>query len=312
MHFLQGTFVKKLFVVLLLTLMSCTNIKVLKEKQVAPQLLEVQENSVRPEILESSESPVRPEVFESADNPPDVTLFDIPKNIHEAVNSSFRTPLFKERDVYRHPIDTLTFFNIKPSMRVLEVTIESPWYYEILAPYLSTNGQYIMTNQAGEGIMAEWSRLHPEIGNKIKKVNFNLSDPNLKLDEDSSVDAVLTFRSVHKWMESGVEDNVFEAFYNVLKKGGILGIVEHRAPRDSLAKSAKTGYVRELDVIKMAKRAGFKYFGKSEVNGNPKDTKDYPKGVWSLPPYFANQDKDREKYLEIGESDRMTLKFIKP
>ena len=247
-----------------------------------------------------------------------VTVFDTPKTINEAVHSPFRTPLFKERDIYRHPIDTLTFFNIKPTMNVLEVTPVTPWYSEILGPFLNDRGQYIMATQRHKistfesNNFIEWSKRHPEIAKNMKSTTFDLLDPVQGLGEDSSVDAVLTFRNIHEWIASGNEDLMFKAFFKVLKQSGILGVVEHRAPKEQEGSKAALGYVREADVIKIAKKAGFKYLGRSEVNGNPKDTKDYEKGVWSLPPKFANKDKDREKYMEIGESDRMTLKFIKP
>ena len=291
---------KKKVLLLILTLTSCAHDKINEIKQENQVTQVTQEN---PDKLESTGI---------------VTLFDTPKTINEAVHSPFRTPLLKERDVYRHPIDTLTFFSIKPTMKVLEISQESPWYFEILAPFLNDNGLYIMANQMGTNSdlglshFNEWSKKHSEISKNIKNTAFNLLDPNFKLDEDSSVDAVLTFRNVHKWMESGVEDLVFEAFFKVLKNGGILGVVEHRALKDSTESSPAAGYIRELDVIRMAKKAGFKYYGKSEVNSNPKDTKDYKKGVWSLPPTLVNGRNDREKFTAIGESDRMTLKFTKP
>jgi predicted methyltransferase len=245
-------------------------------------------------------------------------VFDTPKTLNEAVNSSYRTPLFKERDTYRHPEDTLTFFKIKPMMKVLEVTPATGWYAEILAPFLHDKGQYVMANHPANSPapksnhFAEWSKKHPEIAGNIKSTIFDLSNPNLELGEELSMDAVLTFRNVHNWMAAGKEDVAFSAFYKVLKKGGILGVVEHRALKDSADLKASKGYVKESDVIEMARNAGFKYLGKSEVNMNSKDTKDYEKGVWSLPPTLTNKDQDREKYIAIGESDRMTLKFIKP
>lgn len=278
---------KKLFLLSLLALASCAH---------------------NNEIVEKSQEAV-PVVAEA---------FDTPKTINEAVNSPFRTPLFKERDIYRHPGDTLTFFGIKPTMKVLEVTPGTGWYSEILAPFLNDRGQYVMANHAANSPapksnhFAEWSKRFPDIAKNIASTIFDLSNPNLELGEESSMDAVLTFRNVHNWMASEKEDVAFNAFFKVLKKGGILGVVEHRAPNDRTDPKAPTGYVREGDVIKMARKAGFKYLGKSEVNSNPKDTKDYEKGVWSLPPTLTNKDKDRERYLAIGESDRMTLKFTKP
>lgn len=241
-----------------------------------------------------------------------------PKTIEQAVASPYRTPEFKERDMYRHPEDTLTFFGVKPSMKVLEITPGTGWYTEILAPFLNERGEYIMATQpAGSpvpqsGHIAEWSKKYPDIAKNMKSTTFDLNNPNLELGEEGSLDMVLTFRNVHNWMAKDNEDVAFKAFFKVLRKGGILGVVEHRAPNDRTDPKASTGYVRESDMIKMAKKAGFKYLGKSEVNSNPKDTKDYEKGVWTLPPTFALKQTDREKYQAIGESDRMTLKFSKP
>lgn len=243
---------------------------------------------------------------------------ETPKTIEQAVASSYRTPEFKERDIYRHPGDTLTFFGVKPSMKVLEITPGTGWYTEILAPFLNDRGQYVMaTHPSGSpvpqsGYIAEWLKKYPDIGKNIKVTTFDLTNPNLELGEAGSLDMVVTFRNVHNWMAKENEDVAFKAFFKVLRKGGILGVVEHRAPNDRTDPKAPTGYVREGDVIKMAKQAGFKYLGKSEVNSNPKDTKDYEKGVWTLPPTFALKKTDREMYQAIGESDRMTLKFSKP
>lgn len=276
---------KKIILISILTLISCSHVKI---------------------INQNLETPIVSEIF------------DTPKTISEAVNGPFRTSSYKERDIHRHPIDTLTFFRIKPTMKILEVTPGSAWYTEILAPFLNDRGQYVMANRPGENSTTnsnhfiEWSKKHPQIAKNIKNTTFDLSIADFELGEDSSMDAVLTFRNVHNWMAVGKEDIAFDAFFKVLKKGGILGIVEHRAPKDLRDPKASTGYVRESDVIKMAQRAGFKYRGRSEVNVNLNDTKDYEKGVWSLPPTFANKEKDREKYILIGESDRMTLKFIKP
>lgn len=241
-----------------------------------------------------------------------------PKTIEEAVNSSFRTPAFKERDMYRHPVDTLTFFGVKSSMKVLEITPGTGWYTEILAPFLSDKGQYVMANHAANSPaprsshIANWSKMHPEVAGKMMTTTFNPKDESSLLGEASSMDMVLTFRNVHNWMAAGTEDNAFKSFYTVLKRGGILGVVEHRAPESWNDPKAEKGYVRESDVIRMAKKAGFKYLGKSAINSNPKDTKDYPNGVWTLPPTYTLKDEEREKYQAIGESDRMTLKFSKP
>jgi predicted methyltransferase len=245
-------------------------------------------------------------------------VFETPKTIEQAIASPYRTPQFKERDKYRHPGDTLTFFRVKSSMKVLEITPETGWYTEILAPFLNDKGQYLMATHP-EGSPApqssnieEWSKKYPSISKNIKVTTFDLSNPALELGEEGSLDMVVTFRNIHNWMAQGKADIAFKAFFKVLRKGGVLGVVEHRAPVDRIDPKAPTGYVRESDVMRMAKKAGLKYVGKSAVNSNPKDTKDHEKGVWSLPPTLTLKEKDREKYMAIGESDRMTLKFIKP
>ena len=246
------------------------------------------------------------------ENPP------APKTIAEAVNSPFRNEFYKKRDKYRNPTDTLTFFGVKPTMTVLEITPGAGWYTEILAPFLSERGQYIIAVHPKNSPAPKsnyidlWSLKYPEVGEKIKTVIFNPSDTNMLLAPDSSQDMILTFRNLHNWMAAGTEANAFKLFFNALRPGGILGIVDHRAPESHVDPKAKNGYVRESDVIKMARAAGFKYLGKSEVNYNPLDTKDHPKGVWSLPPTYALQDTDKEKYEAIGESDRFTLKFARP
>lgn len=247
-----------------------------------------------------------------------IEIHDTPKTISEAVSSPFRTPSFKKRDIYRNPVDTLTFFRIKPNMKVMEVTPLTPWYSEILAPFLNDQGQYIMANSSGydSAIKSEdflnWASKHPYIAKNVHRIDFDLSNPNMTLGEDSSIDAVLTFRNIYHWIQAKKEELAFEAMFKVLKRGGILGVVEHRAPQDSLESKITAGYIKEIEVIRLARKAGFRYFGKSEVNGNPKDTKDYGKGVWSLPPNLINKKRDRDMYIEIGESDRMTLKFVKP
>jgi predicted methyltransferase len=153
---------------------------------------------------------------------------------------------------------------------------------------------------------------NPEVFSKVKVAQIN--PPNeLTLAPDNSVDIILTFRNIHNWVVAGYVDKVYASAYKALKPGGILVVEEHRAKADTdLAESAKTGYISEDGVIAALKKSGFKFVGKSEINANPKDTKDYPGGVWSLPPTLSQGEKDRERYLAIGESDRMTLKFVKP
>jgi predicted methyltransferase len=247
------------------------------------------------------------------------TPLKIPDSLQEAVGSGFRSPENKLRDQYRHPLETLTFFGLKPEMTVIEVTPGKGWYMEIIAPYLSQKGLYIMAipvpeksyEKENEASINSWKEKFPQVGEKIKYVLF--SEKDIKLPEDGSVDMILTFRNVHNWMKEKFARDAFDAFFKALRPGGILGVVEHRAnPGAKDDPFAKNGYVKEQDVIEMAITAGFRLVGSSEINSNPNDTKDYPEGVWSLPPTLKLGNKDRNKYLAIGESDRMTLKFIKP
>jgi predicted methyltransferase len=248
------------------------------------------------------------------DNAKTVASAALPSTIKEAVDSSYRRQENKARDPYRHPLQTLEFFGVKPDMTVVEISPARGWYSEILAPYLVAHGHYIaaISGPAHENTLGDWLKLHPEVAAKVTSTNF---DPSKKTDvaPAGTADRVLTFRNVHNWMAKGVAQNAFDAFFRALKPGGILGVVEHRAKAHGHHDlKAKSGYVRESDVIKMAEKAGFKLLAKSEINANPKDTTLHPKGVWTLPPTLRLKDKDRAKYLAIGESDRMTLTFEKP
>ena len=245
-------------------------------------------------------------------------LPELPDSLEEAVQESpFRSAENMKRDVYRHPLETLEFFGIKSNMTVLEISPGRGWYMEILAPYLTEEGKYIMATPVAdkpyfvameEGINA-WKEKFPMV--KTERVVFS-PPQNIKFPENNSVDMVLTFRNVHNWLAQSGEKAAFKAFFNVLKPGGILGVVEHRAYPSQEDKFSKNGYMREADVIEIAAQAGFVLVGTSEINANPKDTKDHPNGVWSLPPSLKGGDTDKEKYLKIGESDRMTIKFMKP
>jgi len=225
------------------------------------------------------------------------------------------------RDRYRHPKETLLFFGIRPEMRVLEVWPEPGWYTEIIAPLVRQHGKYYA------GVIA------PDPQNRY--VTERLQDYRRKLADDpqlygavevvtfptdgsdavpaGSLDMVVTFRNIHNWMARDVAGQVFASIYKALKPGGVLGVVEHRGnaavPQDPKAKS---GYVNEDYAIRLIEGQGFKLVGESQVNANPLDTKDYEQGVWTLPPTYRLGDQDREKYAQIGESDRFTLKFVKP
>ena len=224
-----------------------------------------------------------------------------------------------KRDQYRHPYETLTFFGIKPNMTVVELVPGGGWYTEILAPYLREKGKYIGAGQAIEpgkrSGLAFREKLDAKPALYGKAVTAVFEPPaRYEIAPANSVDMVLTFRNLHNWVGAGDDavKTTFREIHKVLKPGGVLGVVEHRLPA-AMQQDAKasSGYVHEAYVVKMAESAGFKLAGRSDINANPKDTANHEKGVWTLPPVLANKDKDREKYMAIGESDRMTLKFVK-
>lgn len=228
-----------------------------------------------------------------------------------AVAADHRTVGNVARDPARHPYETLSFFGIKPTDTVVELAPGGGWYTEILAPYLREQGQLYAVAGASTRFKAKMDA--SAVYGKVKITTFDAAKGQVEIAPPGSADAVLTFRNVHNWMDNGTAQAVFDAAFKALKPGGVLGIEEHRLPvLHAQDPKAKSGYVHEAVVIKFAETAGFKLAGKSEVNANPKDTADHPDGVWTLPPTYALKDKDRAKYQAIGESDRMTLKFVKP
>ncbi|MHC5850815.1 class I SAM-dependent methyltransferase [Nostoc sp.] len=250
-------------------------------------------------------------------NESEKATFNGTTTLQTILSSSHRSEQNRLRDKYRHPAQTLEFFGLRPNMTVVELWPGSGWYTEILAPFLAPKGQLIVTNFApstSKPALALQEKLaaNPEIFGKVKVAQIN--PPNeLTLAPENSVDIVVTFRNIHNWVKAGYAEQVYAAAYKALKPGGILGVEEHRALRGtSLQESIKTGYMSEDGVIAAVEKAGFKLVGKSEINANAKDTKDYPGGVWTLPPTLSQGEKDRERFLTIGESDRMTLKFVKP
>ena len=241
-----------------------------------------------------------------------------------AIASPARTPKFAARDVYRHPAETLRFFGLRPDQTVVEIWPGRGWYMEILAPYLRDKGKYYAAIEAPDvaGASKEAKddaallrqRIADDKAHFGKVIVTELQPPQLtEICPPGSADVVLTFRNVHNWIDKGDEQAQFQAFFKALKPGGVLGVVEHRAkPGISLEDMHKSGYVDEAYLKKVAAAAGFRFDAESPINDNPKDTKDYPEGVWALPPTLTLGDKDRAKYLAIGESDRMTLRFVKP
>ena len=242
--------------------------------------------------------------------------------LQRAIAGKQRSAEHKARDKYRHPQQTLEFFDVRDNMTVVEIWPGEGWYTEILAPYLKDKGKLYAAHFSAD---AKEPYFNKSLKNFVKKLHeqpkvygkvelTELQPPELlQIAPDGSADRVLTFRNIHNWMKNDQAAAVFSAMYKALKPGGILGVVEHRnshlKPQDARAES---GYVSEDYVIALARNAGFEFLEKSEINANSKDTKDYPEGVWTLPPSLKLKDKDRKKYLAIGESDRMTIKFIKP
>lgn len=244
--------------------------------------------------------------------------------LQAAVAGPQRGDKARQRDLYRHPQETLQFFELTPSQTVLEIAPGGGWYTEILAPYLRDHGQLYEAEYDGPQAVpsAEAQANRAAFARKFAAapaVYGNVVVGTLKAGQftgipvDARFDRVLTFRNIHNWIKDGQIDANLRAFYAALKPGGILGVEEHRAaPGTSLQQTIDSGYVTEDYVIEHARAAGFQLIGRSEVNSNPRDTKDYPHGVWSLPPTYEGGDVDRAKYAAIGESDRMTLRFLKP
>jgi predicted methyltransferase len=238
------------------------------------------------------------------------------------VASPHRVPGNKDRDGSRHPIETLTFFGVQPTQTVVEIGPGNGWYTELLAPLLANHGKLIVAGPdakepAGKMSTVSGHRLDqflaksPELFGKVERVNLTSAD-KLKLGPDGSADLVIAMRELHNWQRDGELDKYLAAIHAVLKPGGTFGVEAHRAqPGTKGEDTAATGYLAEQWVIDRVTAAGFTLAGKSEINANPKDTKDYPKGVWTLPPNYREGDKDKAKYTAIGESDRMTLKFTK-
>ncbi len=225
-----------------------------------------------------------------------------------------RSEANKARDRYRHPLEVLTFFGLRPDANVVEIVPGKAGYWtEILAPYLKDHGRYTASGDPERDIAPLKARIaaNPDLYGKTIITEFTGKDQEIA--PPGSADFVLTFRNIHDWMRDGTAEAAFRAFYKALKAGGILGLEDHRGrPDQPQDPQAKSGYVRQDYAIALAEKAGFKLIGSSEVNANPKDTKDYPEGVWTLPPTFRLKDQDREKYAAIGESDRFVLKFVKP
>jgi predicted methyltransferase len=238
------------------------------------------------------------------------------------VKSPHRHPDAPARDRYRHPVETLTFFGIQPTMTVIELGVGRGWYTEILAPLLARRGKLVAVAFDPEGPPEAMTRVYgrraerfladaPELYGKVERVAIQPPD-RLELGPAGSADMVLALREVHGWQRRGQMAAYLAAVHAVLKDGGVFGVVDHRAaPGSTVEAVVESGYLPEQWVIETVEAAGFQLAGRSEINANPKDTRDHPKGVWTLPPGLALGDQDRERYVAIGESDRFTLKFVK-
>lgn len=240
--------------------------------------------------------------------------------LENAIAGEHRSTKNKARDQYRHPKETLAFFGFKPEMTVVELTPGGGWYTEILAPVLKGKGKLYGAHYPDTGEDNYYSKSRKRLEKKLASSpvfsEVVLTDFVPKkasaIAPAGTADLVLTFRNLHNWGEEGVAQ-VFVDAYTALKPGGVLGVVEHRMPTSQVwEENKRSGYVPVAATVKLAKAAGFTLGDSSEINANPKDTADHPKGVWTLPPALALKEQDKAKYLAIGESDRMTLKFVKP
>jgi len=289
-------------------------------------LLILTSEPVRPanaeDVPPKAEAGVKPvmDAAPTADTPSTTDAPLIDARLTQAIDGGHRGDKARRRDQYRHPYETLSFFGIKPEMTVVEIWPGGGWYSDILAPYLRDKGKYIGASWAKD---TKNDRIQKALKKYTEKFTGNpdlygtisiteLSKAKYAIGAEGSADMVLTFRNVHNWMKFGFEAKVFAAMFKVLKPGGILGVVEHREDAEAFQDpQALSGYVSEETLIDIAENAGFEFVEKSEINGNPMDTRNHPKGVWTLPPSFRLGAKDREKYEAVGESDRATMMFVK-
>jgi len=248
---------------------------------------------------------------------------DVQDLLDTVIQGPHRSDTNRARDQYRHPKETLLFFGLKPDMTVVEISPANGWYTEIIGPLLKQQGRYyaavpILTDDMPEAM----KRRDTTYRQMLKSAPELYGEPTIKTYDAAApvfapegvADLVVTFRNVHNWAKAGNTQSMFNGFFQALKPGGVLGVVEHRAKPDTpLSKQIESGYMTEQFVIEAANAAGFKLDRSSEINSNALDTKDHPGGVWNLPPNLRGvAESDKPKYRAIGESDRMTLRFVKP
>jgi predicted methyltransferase len=236
-----------------------------------------------------------------------------------AVGSSARSPTAVARDSARHPVEELTFFGVAPTMTVVELWPGGGYWTDILGPYLAQGGHYYIALPAPGNAEEDSSvkRLHARIAAEKDRLGTlhetTLGPGHFNVAPPGSADLVLTFRNLHNWMDGGYAGEALAAAFKALKPGGVLGIEEHRGRNDQAQDpKAKNGYVRQDYTLALAKKAGFEFVEASEVNANPRDTKDWVDGVWTLPPTLSQGEKDRARYVAVGEADNYVLKFRKP
>lgn len=240
----------------------------------------------------------------------------------KAVAGEHRTPAYVERDGARHPVETLQFLGFDQGKTIVEVSPGGGWYTEILAPAVRDHGKLIAAHFPEDATSNYMQRVrgeflaklaaNPAVYDQVEVTGYKPGTENA-LGAPGSADLVLTFRNIHSWLRGGTLDAFLADAHAVLKSGGHLGIVQHRAAAGAdPATAGETGYVPQDWLVEQVEAAGFKLEATSEVNANPKDTADHPGGVWALPPSLRHGDENRDKYVAIGESDRMTLRFVKP
>jgi len=242
--------------------------------------------------------------------------------LEAAIAAPTRTPANLARDRYRHPFETLAFFGVRPGDTIVEIWPGGGWYTEILAPYARQGGGTYYAASMGSGGSAGVRRMmeaNPRLYGHINLAAFPAFMAQETRVPDGAADVVLTFRNVHNWRMGAQRENrdyseeAFRQMFAMLRPGGTLGVVDHRLPESADATRERTsGYVKVSTVRRLAEAAGFRFVAASEINANPNDTADYPRGVWTLPPTYRLGDQDRARYAAIGESDRMTLRFVKP